>query len=114
MKRHPRLTALGSLRLAALRALSLGVLNRTFAASLKASPGATAPEFYTVTTGWGNYDFAANVYTPNRVQIYVGDTITWHNNSLREPHTITFGSVRLLTKLGTDLTVPVPPTPTLA
>jgi len=46
---------------------------------------------YYVTSGWGNDDFAANIYTPNTLVMYAGDTVTWRIGGVLEPHTITFG-----------------------
>lgn len=86
-------TSIGMVGLAAIAAL-VGLSH-----SQAASPKQTAPtvlSHYRVTTGWGNDDYAANVYTPGRINIYVGDTVTWHANSLLEPHTITFGPISLL------------------
>jgi plastocyanin len=56
----------------------------------------------------GRRDYAANIYTPNRIQIYAGDTVTWRNNSLLEPHTISFGPAKLLAQLARDLVTAVP------
>jgi len=72
-------------------------------------PAATAPpEHYFVTAGWGNDDYAANIYTPNTLQIYAGDTVTWRIGGKLEPHTISFGPTPLLEQLHRDLTVVTP------
>jgi plastocyanin len=91
-----------------LLALGLSVNQGIQAASPSHSTGATSPSRYTITAGWGNDDYAANIYTPHTIQIYVGDTVTWHNNSLLEAHTITFGPARLLARWAKQTVLPVP------
>jgi plastocyanin len=81
---------------------------RTQAATSHAAAPLTAPQHYTITAGWGNDDYAANIYTPHTIQIYAGDTVTWHNNSLLEPHTITFGPQALLARLAKNSVIPEP------
>lgn len=89
-------------------ALALTAIGRTHAASPTRAAGATAPTDYHITAGWGDDDYAANIYTPSTIQIYAGDTITWQNNSLLEPHTISFGPAATLARLARGLVAPVP------
>lgn len=64
-----------------------------------ATPASTPVHHYIITAGWGDDDYAANIYTPHTLQIYAGDTVTWRINGLLEPHTISFGPMALLGKL---------------
>ena len=108
MKSRATLTLVSALCLAALLALAVGTVGRTQAAAPGRSEAATVPATYRITAGWGDDDYAANIYTPHAIQIYVGDTINWRNNSLLEPHTISFGPAPLLAKLAKDSLLPVP------
>lgn len=87
---------IGILGLAAVAGL-VGLTGSHAASPRTSSP--TAPAVYRVTAGWGNDDYVANLYTPYRINIYAGDTVTWHANSLLEPHTISFGPMPMLTNL---------------
>jgi plastocyanin len=106
MRSARRLLPLIGVALTALLALGAVLWSGPASASAPTSP--TSPANYSVTTGWGDDDYTANIYTPHTIQIYVGDTVTWRNNSLLEPHTITFGPSKLLAQLAkkTILTEP--------
>jgi len=68
----------------------------------------TAPEHNAITVGWGNDDYTANVYTPAKIKIYVGDTVTWDVNGLLELHTVSFGPRSLLGHLSRTTIEQVP------
>jgi plastocyanin len=99
-----------TLVLAILVALSLGGAGISHAAigQQAATPAPTAPATYKVTAGFGDRGGAANIFAPQVVEIYAGDTVTWTRGGDLEPHTISFGPPRLLDKLAADLLAPVP------
>ena len=68
----------------------------------------TSPATYTVTAGFGDRGGVANVFAPQVVEIYTGDTVTWKVGGALEPHTISFGPQALLDKLSAGIIVPVP------
>ncbi len=82
-----------------LGALLLGGTGVTHSAAPRQSAAPTSPHHYIASAGYGTDDWAANIYSPHRINIYVGDTITWSNRGILEPHTISFGSMSLLRKL---------------
>jgi plastocyanin len=108
MKPRTTVSILTTLCLVVLLSLSLAAFQGAHAASPAKSSDATAPTTYKITAGWGNDDYAANIYTPGTIHVYVGDTVTWRNNSLLEPHTISFGPAKLLAQLAKNVVVPVP------
>jgi plastocyanin len=108
MKSRTTVSILTTLALAALLSLSLAAFEGAHAASPSTSAAATVPTTYKITAGWGNDDYAANIYTPSTIHVYVGDTVTWRNNSLLEPHTISFGPASLLAQLAKNLVAAVP------
>lgn len=65
-------------------------------ATLRQAVAPTAPHHYIATVGYGQDDWAANIYSPHAMNIYVGDTVTWVNRGRLEPHTVTFGSMSRL------------------
>lgn len=72
---------------------------------------ATTPvHHYLVTSGWGNDDYAANIFTPHTLHVFVGDTVTWVVRGRLEPHTITFGPLARLRALAKNNPVIVPQT----
>ncbi|MGH2411881.1 MAG: cupredoxin domain-containing protein [Chloroflexota bacterium] len=73
-------------------------------ASLPHRPAApTGPQHFVATAGYGGDDWAANIYSPQKINIYAGDSVTWTNRGRLEPHTISFGSMPLLRKLAQQL-----------
>ncbi len=66
------------------------------------------PGNYTVVAGWGDSLGVANIFTPETLDVYVGDTVTWKIGGSLEPHTITFGSQRLLDQLASNFVARVP------
>jgi len=91
-----------------LGALSLGGTDATYSAAPRQSVAPTSPHHYIATVGYGADDWAANIYSPHRINIYVGDTITWINRGLLEPHTVSFGSMTLLRKLFQQIVLATP------
>lgn len=75
-----------------------------------ARTGAAAPTThatYAVTAGFGDRGGAANIYAPQVIEIYVGDTVTWTIGGELEPHTVSFGPQSLLDKLAAAILAPV-------
>jgi plastocyanin len=87
-------------------AFALMAAQRAGAAHVAAT-GAPAHQ-YLITAGWGNDDYAANIYTPNTLRIYAGDSVTWRMGGLLEPHTISFGPLSLLRNLARNSVQVVP------
>jgi plastocyanin len=73
-----------------------------------AVPSPTAPATYRVIAGFGDRGGAANIFAPQMVEIYTGDTVTWTRGGDLEPHTVTFGPPALLDKLAAGFLAPVP------
>ncbi len=46
----------------------------------------TATTTYDVTAGYGDDDFAANIFNPKVLTVYVGDTVRWHVGGKLQPH----------------------------
>lgn len=92
---------------AALLVLGLTGAAITHAASPRASDP-TSPATYTVTAGFGDRGGAANIFAPQVVEVYAGDTVMWKLGGALEPHTISFGPLALLNKLSAGLIAPVP------
>ncbi len=90
--------------------LSAGILALGLGAGLSraaSSPqAATQAANYTVTVGWGDRGFAANIFTPEVIQIYAGDSVTFRSEAGLEPHTVTFGPMSLLSQLNPELFIP--------
>jgi plastocyanin len=99
-----------SIALAALVALGLGGAGISHAAIGKqaATPTPTTPATYKVTAGFGDRVGAANIFAPQVVEIYAGDTVTWTRGGDLEPHTVSFGPQALIEKLATGILAPVP------
>ncbi len=68
----------------------------------------TSARTYDVTAGYGDDDYAANVFTPKVLQVYAGDTVRWHIGGLLEPHDVAFGPKATLDTLAATLEVVVP------
>jgi plastocyanin len=60
-------------------------------ASAQKIPDPTAAEG-TVTAGWGDNIVAVNRFSPQKLTVKVGETVTWKPGSPYEPHTVTFES----------------------
>jgi len=71
-------------------------------------PAPTTARTYDVVTGYGDDDYAANIFNPEIVKIYVGDTVRWHDGALLEPHDVAFGPPAALTVLAAQLQVVTP------
>ncbi len=89
---------LGSAVIALSLLVALLLVNQgvTFSASPPPSTAPTSPQHFVATLGYGQDDWAANVYNPHKINVYVGDTITWVNHSKLEPHTVSFGPMSVL------------------
>jgi plastocyanin len=96
-----------STAVAALLALALCGAGTGRAANLRAA-APTSPTTYTVTAGFGDRGGAANVFAPQVLEIYAGDTVRWKIGGALEPHTVSFGPRALLDKLAAGIIVPVP------
>jgi len=68
----------------------------------------TAARTYDVVAGYGDDDYAANIFNPEIVKIYVGDTVRWHDGGLLEPHDVAFGPTAALNALAAKLEVVTP------
>ena len=97
-----------SLTLAALLILGLGGARITQAAMRQQASAPTSTATYTVTAGFGDREGAVNAFAPQVIEVYVGDTVTWKIGGALEPHTITFGPLKLLDKLAAGFIAPVP------
>lgn len=99
-----------SIVLAALVAVSLGGagISRAAITQKATAPAPTAPATYPVTAGFGDRGGAANIFAPQVVEIYVGDTVTWKVGGDLEPHTVSFGPAKLLDTLAAGILGPVP------
>jgi len=83
----------------------------TYAAHGHGGPRGTAPttaRTYDVTAGYGDDDYAANIFNPQVLQVYAGDTVRWHIGGLLEPHDVAFGPKAALNALAASLEVVVP------
>ncbi len=87
---------------------STGVLARAAQAAHAHGGTPTAATTYDVTAGYGDDDYAANVFNPQTIQIYAGDTVRWHIGGLLEPHDVVFGPKAALDNLAANLEVVVP------
>jgi plastocyanin len=99
-----------SIAVAALVGLSLGGvgISRAAVSHNAAAPAPTSPATYKVTAGFGDRGGAANIFAPQVVEVYAGDTVTWTRGGDLEPHTVTFGPQSLIDKLNRELLGPVP------
>jgi plastocyanin len=94
--------------LVSLGALALVGPRVTHSAAPPQSTAPTSPHHYTASAGYGTDDWAANIYSPHTINIYAGDTITWVNRGMLEPHTITFGPLAQLRQLDQRLILTTP------
>jgi len=74
------------------------------AAPLRSSPSPAA-RVYDVTAGYGDDDYAANIFNPQVLQIYAGDAVRWHIGGLLEPHDVAFGPKATLDTLAATIEV---------
>jgi plastocyanin len=88
-------------------ALGLGSAGSARVASGQGAAAPTAPDTHVVTAGFGDRAGAANIFTPEVQEIYVGDTITWQIGGTLEPHTVTFGPPTLIEKLAAGFVTPI-------
>ena len=96
---------------AAASAAIILAITSTSAVWSAAHTGSTAPtsaRTYDVTAGYGDDDYAANVFSPKVIQVYVGDTVRWHIGGLLEPHDVAFGPKATLDALAATLQLVVP------
>lgn len=68
----------------------------------------TAATTYDITAGYGDDDFAANIFNPKVLTVYAGDTVRWHVGGKLEPHDIVFGPKAALDQLAASGTMVVP------
>lgn len=70
----------------------------------------TSPTNYTVYLGGGHNgdDFTNISYTPDTLNVFVGDKVTFVNADSIEPHTVTFGPLGMLTNIANQLINPEP------
>ncbi|HZU11753.1 MAG TPA: plastocyanin/azurin family copper-binding protein [Chloroflexota bacterium] len=78
------------------------------ASSPHRAPSSSPVHHYVITAGWGDDDYAANVYTPSTLHIYAGDSVTWRVRERLEPHTVSFGPMALLGQLAKNSVNVVP------
>jgi plastocyanin len=100
-----RIIALASL--AMLGPGSVGLIHASIGRSA-ATASPTSPATHTVTAGFGDRGGAANIFAPQVLEIYTGDTVTWTRGGDLEPHTISFGPLGLIEKLAADIIAAVP------
>jgi plastocyanin len=72
------------------------------------SQAPTAARTYDVTAGYGDDDYAANIFNPQVIRIFGGDTIRWHDGSLIEPHDVAFGPISALDAIHAHIEVVTP------
>jgi plastocyanin len=68
----------------------------------------TVPRTYDVTAGYGDDDYAADIFNPRVIRIFVGDTVRWHDGSLIEPHDVAFGPISALGAIHSQVEVVTP------
>jgi len=90
--------------------LGMSTAGLAYAAGAFTASGPTTATNYTVYAGGGHNgdDFTNISYTPDDLQIYVGDSVTFVNADSVEPHTVTFGPLGMLSNLANELVTPVP------
>lgn len=93
----------------ALLAATLGSagISRAAVAHHDVAAAPTSPETHAVIAGFGDRGGAANIFSPQVLEVYVGDTVTWTIGGNLEPHTISFGPQSLIEKLAGALMGPV-------
>ena len=108
MTTSKRLAHVKLLCAAAVIALGASTASLAYAAGAFATAQPTSPTNYTVYAGGGHNgdDFTNISFTPDTLDIYVGDTVTFKNADSVEPHTVTFGDYNLLTNLSNQLVSP--------
>jgi plastocyanin len=106
MKRYQSICLIGTL------ALSLGAartIQTTHAGSHRAAAMAMAGNStWEVTTGEGSDGATVNLFLPEVVHIYAGDTVRWHVQGNIEQHDIIFGPLATIQRLAAQLFMPVP------
>jgi plastocyanin len=106
MTTSKRLAHVKLLCAAAVIALGASTAGLAYAAGAFATAQPTSPTNYTVYAGGGHNgdDFTNISFTPDTLNIYVGDTVTFKNADSVEPHTVTFGDYNMLNNLSSRLT----------
>jgi plastocyanin len=81
--------------------LGMSTAGLAYASVVFSSAQPTSPTKYVVNVGGGhnNEDFTDIQYTPDYLNIYAGDTVTFTSVDQVEPHTVTFGDYNLLRQL---------------
>ena len=105
---RPIIFALAAVAFAATNAGSSFGAGVTHSAASRQVTAPTSHQTFHAQAGFGTDDWAANIYSPHQINIYVGDTITWKNKGLLEPHTITFGPMSLLRQLSQQTILAAP------
>jgi plastocyanin len=120
MKKIRRFSRVKLLLAAAILAIGPSTLGFAYASGVFSAAQPTSPTHYTVYIGGGhnNDDFTNILYTPDKLNIYVGDTVTFVTLDQVEPHTVSFGTYNMLSQLANQVITPVtnnngPPTLTL-
>ncbi|HZT96509.1 MAG TPA: hypothetical protein VFB34_06695 [Chloroflexota bacterium] len=74
------------------------------------SAAPTSPTTFVVNIGGGhnNDNFTNALYTPDTLNIYVGDRVTFRTRDKIEPHTVTFGPQKTLDRLAANFITPIP------
>ncbi len=88
--------------------LAIASTSVVWSAAHTGSAAPTSARTYDVTAGYGDDDYAANVFSPKVIQVYAGDTVRWHIGGLLEPHDVAFGPKVTLDALAATLQLVVP------
>ena len=101
-----RMTRVKLLIAAAVMCLGTSTAGLAYASGAFSSAQPTSPTNYTVNIGGGHNgdDFTNVSFTPDTLNIFVGDTVTFTNVDSIEPHTVTFGDYSMLNDLASNLT----------
>jgi plastocyanin len=89
---------------AGILALGTSTAGLAYASGAFSATQPTSPTNYTVNIGGGhNGDNFTNIsFTPDTLNVYVGDSVTFTNVDSVEPHTVTFGDYNVLNNLSTQ------------
>jgi plastocyanin len=101
-----RITRVKLLIFAAVMCLGTSTAGLAYASGAFATAQPTSPTNYTVNIGGGHNgnDFTNISYTPDTLNIFVGDKVTFTNADSVEPHTVTFGDYNMLNNLANNST----------
>ena len=100
------LTGLAVLALLSMVFITLGFAYANGAFTQSAAP--TSTHHFTVWVGGGQPDDFPNLqYTPDVLNIYAGDSVTFSVKGRVEPHTVSFGPKKLLDSLAQNFITPV-------